>query len=105
MASRDDLRPVAAFAPRQAACRLLRLHEEYYSRVWMDREASALGTLISEHEGIDRDLKATAAEVCDLEGSGEARVALQAATLLVKGDGARDAPTALLALLEVARAA
>ncbi len=85
--------------------RLLSLHEEHYTRVWMDREASGLGALVDEHERIERDLKAAAAEVCDLESSGEARAALQAATLLVKGDGARDVPTALLGLLEVAGAA
>jgi hypothetical protein len=65
--------------------RLLRIHEEHYARMWADREASGMGPLIREREQIERDLKAAADEVCDLEGSGAAHVALQAATLLVKG--------------------
>jgi len=85
--------------------RLLRVHEEHYTRVWMEREASGLGALIAEREQIERELKAATEEVCDLEGQGAARVALKAATLLVKGDGVRDVPEALLALLEVAGAA
>jgi hypothetical protein len=85
--------------------RLLRIHEEHNARVWADREASGLGALIRERERIERELKAAVEEVCDLEGSGAARLALQAATLLVKGDGVRDVPTALLALMEVAGAA
>jgi hypothetical protein len=43
-----------------------------------------------------------AEEICDLEGHGAAHLALQAATLLVTGDGVRDVPAVLLALLEVA---
>jgi uncharacterized protein (DUF1501 family) len=48
---------------------------------------------------------AAAVEVCDLEGQGAPHMALQAATLLVKGDSVRDIPEAVLALLEVAGAA
>jgi hypothetical protein len=85
--------------------RLLRIHEQHYARMFADREASGIGALIREREQIERELKAAAEEVCDLEGQGAAHLALQAATLLVKGDGVRDVPAALLALLEVAGAA
>jgi hypothetical protein len=62
--------------------------------------------LVAERARIDRELEAAAEEVCDLEGSDAAHTALQAAAmLLVKGDGMRAVPTALLALLEVASAA
>jgi hypothetical protein len=81
--------------------KLLRLHDAHYSALWAAREASGIGPLIDEREQIDRELKAAAEAVCDLEGHGAAHVALQAATLLVRGDdGARDVPEALLALLE-----
>jgi hypothetical protein len=82
--------------------RLLRIHEQHYARVWAAREASGIGPLIDERERIERDLKAAAEDVCDIEGSGAAHAALQAATLPVKGDGVRDVPAALLTLLEVA---
>jgi hypothetical protein len=54
---------------------------------------------------IARELKDATEEVCELEGQGAAHVALQAAMLLMKGDGVRDVPEALLAILEVAGAA
>ena len=83
----------------------MRLHDEHSARVWAAREASCIGLLIDEREWIERELKAAADEICDLEGQGASHVALWAATLLVKGDGLRDIPAALLALLEVAGAA
>lgn len=82
----------------------MRLHDEHSTRVWAAREASCIGPLIDEREWIERELKAAADEVCDLEARAS-HVALQPATLVVKGDGVRDIPAALLALLEVAGAA
>lgn len=84
--------------------RLLRIHEDFYARVNADRKALA-GPLFAERRRIERELEAAAAEVCDLEGSGAGHAALQAATRLVRADGVRDVPTALLALLKFAGAA
>jgi hypothetical protein len=82
--------------------KLLRLHDTHSSALSAAREASGIGPLIDERERIERELDASAEEVCDLEGQGAAHLALQAATLPVKGDGVTDVPVALLALLEVA---
>jgi hypothetical protein len=103
---RDMLADVSPRSRRGRRLRkLLRLHDAHYSALWAAREASGIGPLIDERERIERELNASAENVCDLEGQGAAHVALQAATLLVKGDGVRDVPAALLALLEVAGAA
>lgn len=103
---RDMLADVSPRSRRGRRLRkLLRLHDAHYSALWAAREASGIGPLIDERERIKRDLEAAAEEVCDLEGHGAAYLALQAAKLLVAGDGVRDVPAALLALLEVVAAA
>ncbi len=102
----DELADVSPRSRRGRRLRkLLRLHEAHSSALWAVREASGIGALIDKRERIERELEAAAEDVCDIEGSGAAHIALQAATLLVKGDGVRDVPVALLALLEVAGAA
>jgi hypothetical protein len=99
---RDVLADVSPRSRRGRRLRkLLRLHDAHYSALWAAREASGIGPLIDERERIKRELDASAEEICDLEGHGAAYLALQAAKLLVAGDGVRDITAALLALLEV----
>jgi hypothetical protein len=42
--------------------KLLRLHEEHYARVSVDREASGMGVLVSEKNRIDGEQEAAATE-------------------------------------------
>jgi hypothetical protein len=101
---RDRLPNHSPLSPRgRKLRRLLRLHDDHYARVWADREASGIGSLIEERRRIKDELEALATEACSLGGSSPAHVALQAAALLVSGAGVRDVPPALLSLLEVAQ--
>jgi hypothetical protein len=103
---RDVLADVSPRSRRGRRLRkLLRLHDAHYSALWAARAASGIGPLIDERERIKQELNASAEEIYDLEGHDAAHLALQAAMLLVAGDGVRDVPAALLVLLEAAGAA
>jgi hypothetical protein len=101
------------FSPRSRRGRrlrkLLRLHDEHYTQLWADREASGVGALVDEQKRIEGELEAVAKETCSMRGNSVGDVALQAASLLaVKLSSYYDckaAPAALQALLEVAGAA